>query len=138
MESSSETVQWDVHSSASSDIFGAIPDNTIGDITGHFILTSAAQQNLFSRLISEKLEPTDNVVCLSFYYYFANSSEYNLTMLLGEYKKEERILWTLIDTLQTTVYGMWRFGQVSFEPTDSYRVYIEAFVGNNPRHFVGE
>lgn len=133
-------MEWDVFSSAESDQFGLVPDNTIESVFGHFILSSASQQGLFSQLISEKIDATDpdDPVCLSFYYYFPWPAEYNLTIKLAEYNKDEVILWSLNDLNLGPNYGVWRLGQVPIKTADSYRIYIEAYIGNDPKRFVGE
>lgn len=146
-ESSIENVEWQVYAldtwGAS---FGFVPDNTIGTIDGHFVLTSGIKQGMWSRLISEKVEPADDdePVCLTFYYFFPNTGDYNLTVKLAEYNKPEVILWSLNDARNQQEggdvifeYDMWNMGQVSFETSDTYRIYFEGLVGSKQRLFVG-
>lgn len=141
IESSAETVQWDVHSSADSNEFGPVPDNTLDSLAGHFMLTSASQSGLYSRLISENIEPadTDQIICLSFYFFFPTIAEYNLTVRLAEYNSSEVILWSLSDLIlgQNIAYNAWNLGQVAFETEDSFRVFFDGYVGTDPKYFVG-
>lgn len=97
-------------------------------------------KDLYSRLISEKIEPTDieQSFCLSFYYYFPNVAEYNLTIKLAEYNKDELIIWSLSDNQPGFNYAEWNLGQISYQTTDTYRIYIEGHVGSSPQFFVGK
>lgn len=143
IESSMENVQWKLHSSSEFGEFGFIPDNTFESADGHFILTTGIQKGTFSRLISEKMDAVDEdqTVCLSFYYFFPSIGEYNLTVKLVEYNTSEVILWSLNDQgadQASYEYNKWNLGQVSFETSDMYRIYLEGYVGGDTRYFVGK
>lgn len=134
-----DNFDWKVHSTSDSFEFGLVLDNTLQDYNGHFMLSSGKKYQHYSSIYSELLPPTSDVgVCLTFYYYFKGKSGYNLTLRLEEYNKTTVYLWSLVDNQAPgTVVSQWKLGRVFLKTQDSYRIYMDGYVGNSDKDFIG-
>ena len=132
---------WLIFSDYSMPQFGAIADNTLQTVDGHFMVAIGKTQDLYSnqraRLFSEILPATsENGICLTFYYYFNGYTGSNLTVRLSEFAKPLQTIWNFADKQETNV-GNWKLGQVAFEATSIYRIYLDAFAGSDSKNFIG-
>ena len=73
---------------------------------------------------------------LSVFYLFYNlDSNYKLEISLAENDRNNSRIWSLIDTQSNT--RQWQKAQVKINTKKHYRIFIEAYLGNDPKHFIG-
>ncbi|RMZ97804.1 MAM and LDL-receptor class A domain-containing 2-like [Brachionus plicatilis] len=113
--------------------------DTINDYRGKLAVSNGQKINHYSRLVSEYVPGTsDSGVCIEFYFRFSKypPTETKLTFSLAEYKKEPVTLWSLTDNQITTQGVYWRFGRFAVNTNESFRIYMDGYVGTDSKEYV--
>lgn len=113
--------------------------DTINDYRGKIAVSKGQKLNHYARLVSEYVPGTsDSGVCIEFYFRFSKfpATGTKLTFSLAEYKKEQVTLWSLEDSqlLYQGVY--WRLGRFSVQTNESFRIYMDGYVGTDSKEYV--
>ena len=129
---------WELYSPALANNFNGqlIYDHTLNNDLGRFMVANGQKKGSVGTVFSAKLDPTSlSGSCLSFYFYFSGSSDYNLTVSIIDLNGSAKTLWGLRDSQVTR--GKWLLGQFKYYSEEEYRIHFVGVAGTGKKNFIG-